>query len=195
MNDSISRAVELGYRVVDEHIRQGQRAAQLLGVPAAFPAATATGAPDVQELATRFAQAWSDAFGLWVQLVGGGLGAANGTPHPPGSPNGWQSVAHRTDGAPSVRVRVDVTARRPVEVVVDLSPEFARRPVTVQALRAIDPAKPKLIDVTITTGEGDAPARVVVRVPDDQPDDLYHGIVVDTESGRLAGTVSVRIGE
>ena len=40
----------------------------------------------------------------------------------------------------------------------------------------------------------DESARLVVRIPDDQPDDLYHGLVVDTETGRLAGTVSIRIG-
>jgi hypothetical protein len=193
INDSISRAVELGYRVIDEHIKQGQRAAQQFGVPAPFPVAMGMAGPEYQELATRFAQYASDAFGLWIQLMGASVGATL-TPRAPATPNGWASVAHGAGDAAAIRLRVDVTARRPVEVTVDLVPEAARRPVTVQALRAIDPAKPKLGDVTIVPAQGDESARLVVRVPDDQPDDLYHGIVVDTETGRLAGTVSIRVG-
>lgn len=193
MNDSISQAVELGYRVIDEHIRQGQRAAQQLGVPTPFPFAMAAGAPELQDLATRFAQYWSEAFGLWLQMMGAPAGASF-APRPPAAPNGWGSVAHGAGDAPAVRLRVDVSARRPVEVTVDLLPEAARRPLTVQALRAIDPAKPKLADVTIVPADGDQSARLVVRVPDDQPDDLYHGVVVDTETGRLAGTLSIRVG-
>jgi hypothetical protein len=201
--DVVSRAVDLGYRVVDEYIRQGQRAAERLG--ARTPMTDAMG-QDVQDLAVRMAQYTSDAFTLWLQLVDATLGAngqrlaapvmprgSESVPTPP-MPRGWESVATAPERR-AVRLRLDVTGPGGVEATLDLAPEACGRALTVQALRAADPAKPHLSDVRVIAAGGDEPATLVVRIPDDQPPDLYSGIVVDAESGRLAGTVAIRVVE
>lgn len=190
--DIVSRAVDLGYRVVDEYIRQGQRAAEQLGARA--PVADAMGR-DVQELAVRMAQYTSDAFVLWLELMNAALGTsarANGHATAPATPHGWESVASAPADRP-LRVRLDVTGPGAVEATLDLAPEASRRPLTVQALRAADPAKPRLTEVRVVAGDGEEPATLVVRIPDDQPPDLYSGVVVDAETGRLAGTVAIRV--
>ena len=201
--DIVSRAVDLGYRVVDEYIRQGQRAAEQLGTRA--PIADAMG-QDVQELAVRMAQYTSDAFTLWLQLFNATLGAnavpgtnaaagANGQrPAPPAVPRGWESVATAPERG-ALRVRLDVTGPGGVEATLDLAPEAHGRTLSVQALRAADPAKPRLSDVRIVAAGGEEPATLVVHIPDDQPPDLYSGIVVDAETGRLAGTITIRVAE
>src|SRR5689334_10143591 len=50
LNDVIARSVDLGYRVVDEYVRQGQKAAQRLN-QRSYGAQTMAG--DVQDLAMR----------------------------------------------------------------------------------------------------------------------------------------------
>jgi hypothetical protein len=189
--DIVSRAVDLGYRVVDEYIRQGQRAAQQLGGRA--PMIDPVG-QDVQELAVRMAQYTSDAFTLWLQFFNAALGANGQRPVPPAMPRGWESVATAPATRP-LRVRLDVTGPGGVEATLDLAPEASGRTLTVQALRAADPAKPRLADVRVIAPGGDEPATLVVNVPESQPPDLYSGIVVDAESGRLAGTVAIRVVE
>jgi hypothetical protein len=189
--DIVSRAVDLGYRVVDEYIRQGQRAAEQLGARAPMPDVMGQ---DVQELAVRMAQYTSDAFTLWMQLFNTALATNGQRPVPPAMPNGWKSVA--TAPAPrALRVRLDVTGPGGVEATLDLAPEAAGRALTVQALRAADPAKPRLTDVRVIAAAGEEPATLVVRIPEGQPPDLYSGIVVDAETGRLAGTVAIRVVE
>jgi hypothetical protein len=189
--DIVSRAVDLGYRVVDEYIRQGQRAAEQLGARA--PIADAMG-QDMQELAVRMAEYTSDAFTLWLQFFNAALVTNGQAPPSPSMPRGWESVATASERR-AVRVRLDVTGPGGVEATLDLAPEACGRALTVQALRAADPAKPRLTDVRVIAAGGEEPATLVVRIPDDQPPDLYSGIVVDAETGRLAGTVAIRVVE
>src|SRR5438477_448898 len=74
---------------------------------------------------------------------------------------------------------------------VDLGPDAAGRRLVVHGLRAVDPAKPRLADVSIVA-DGDQ-VTVRVRVPPDVPAAVYNGLIVDEETSRPAGTVSVRI--
>jgi hypothetical protein len=194
VNEAVSRAVDLGYRVVDEYIRQGQRAAEQLGLRMAGPGATGSAA-DAQEVAVRMAQYTSDAFAVWLQFVGAAMGAAAPRPATAPMPRGWESLATNGAASHAVRLLVEVAGSRRVEVTVDLEPGTNGRALTVQALRATDPDKPRLTDVRLEPAAGVEPATLIVRIPDGQPADRYGGIVVDAASGRLAGTVTVRLAD
>src|SRR5262245_3965033 len=82
--DVVARAVELGYRVVDEYIRQGQRVAQRLSEPSR--AGTVLG--DMQDMSSRMAQFAAEWAGLWVDFA---QRLATGTGVTP--PGRWGSVA------------------------------------------------------------------------------------------------------
>ena len=154
-------------------------------------------ASDMQDLGVRMVQYTSDVFGLWfemmnVMLAGGspfrpGNGIA--APPPPAEPPPPTRAAPADGGG--ARVRVEVASTRPAEVSVDLRPEAAGRRLVVHGLRAVDPAKPRLADVSIVA-DGDQ-VTVRVRVPPDVPAAVYNGLIVDEETSRPAGTVSVRI--
>ena len=198
LTDVVSRSVELGYRVVDEYIRQGQRAAERFNDRSYGPE-TATG--DIQELGARMAQYASDFFGLWLDFVqvvmsGGTLretsAAEDGARARPAAPG--NGAARRTPEAPApTRVRIEIVSHRPAEVSLDLRPEAAGRPLVAQGLRAVDPAKPKLDDVALEAGPG-GELLVRIRVPGDAPPGTYNGVVVDAETSRPLGTLSVRVG-
>ena len=192
LNDVVARSVDLGYRVVEEYIRQGQKAAARFGGGSLTPETAAT---DVQDAAARMAQQASDFMTMWAEFMGvaawGGMGRPAAPQPPPES-----APERRVDTPPNAvdrgSMRLEILSRRPTEVQLDLRTQ-ATGTLVVQSLRAVDPEKPKLADVVLRPATHDEPATVRVRVPDDQPSGVYRGLIVEEETSRLVGTLTVRI--
>src|SRR5262249_1880944 len=91
------------------------------------------------------------------------------------------------------RVRIEIASVRPTEVSLDLRPYSGERPLVVHSLRAVDADKPRLTDVSFRAAAADDPASLRIAVPDDQPAGIYNGLIVDEETGRPLGTLSVRV--
>ncbi len=203
LNAAVSRSVDLGYRVIDEYIRQGQRAAQRLN-DRSYGAQAMTS--DVQELALRVGQYTSEFAAIWFELIQAAvIGAAEDKN---GATRGTQAVRTSDATAPSApaperlpaaaepaRVRIAITSPRPAEVSLDLRPELAARPVLVNALRALDPDKPRVSDVVFEPACNGDPPTLRLRVPADQPAGVYNAVMVDAETSRPVGTISLRITE
>ena len=201
LNDVIARSVDLGYRVVDEYVRQGQKAAQRLN-QRSYGAQTMAG--DVQDLAMRLTQYASDFVGVWLQLVqlaAAGASAAPKTAEPavPDAPETRPGDAadapapSQSTGDQATRVRIAVRSAQPVDVTVDIRPESARRAVIVHALRSADPDAPRLDDVRFEPGSDDVAACLSVHVPAGYPPGVYSGLMIDEQTSRPVGTVSVTI--
>jgi hypothetical protein len=200
LEDAVSRSVELGYRVVDEYVRQGQRAAARFRTGAFAPDAPVR---DVQDLTARMAQYASDFLAVWFEFVqlataGGAFrtmvapGDANG--RPPGTPSPAPGAAVATASGDRTRVTIAVTSTQPVEVCLDLHPETAARPLVVHALRASDLDTPRLSEVALEPGTDDQPPRLRLHVPPGHPPGIYNGLVIDERTSRPVGTISVRVG-
>jgi len=195
-NDVVARSVDLGYRVVDEYIRQGQQAAERFSGRGYAPE---TVTADVQELGARMAQYTSDFFGLWVEvmqaMLSGGTPRAAAAPHNGAAPGAPAPHGAAPDGPRTSppRVRVEIASLRPAEVVLDLRPEATGRRLVVPALRTLEPDRAKLEGVVVEADPGDA-IRVRMRIPDELPAGTYNGVIVDDETSRPLGTVSVRVG-
>jgi hypothetical protein len=203
--DVVARSVDLGYRVIDEYIRQGQKAAQRFRDRSYGPE---TMTNDAQELGSRMARYASDFTALWFEFMQATVAGATAAPAaraaaPPagaGAPAAAAAVGRaptqaETDGGEGTRVRIAVSSVRPAEVSLELRPQAAGRPLVVQALRAVDPEKPRLGDVSLEPAGADAPMTLRVRVAADQPPGVYNGVIVDGETSQLMGTVSLRLGE
>lgn len=207
MGDVVSRSVDLGYRVIDEYIRQGQKAAQRLNERTYGTQAMAS---DLQDLGMRMTQYASDFAAVWLEFVqlaaknGGPVAAATAeTPvQTPDAATEHSSTSAletpaRADApaADTTRVRIEVMATQPTEVSLDIRPSAANCRLLVHALRAVDPDKPRLTEVSFEAGADDEPPRLRIRVPAGQPAGVYSGLIIDEQTSRPAGTVSVRIGE
>ena len=204
LNDVVSRSVDLGYRVIDEYVRQGQKAAQRLNERSY---GTQAMAGDLQDLAMRMTRYASDFAAVWlefVQLAATANGAAGPAPANPVEPADATVApvpcavdAPHTDTATAefARVRLEVLATQPTEVSLDIRPNAAGRQLLVHALRAVDPDKPRLTEVTFHAGSDGEPPRLRIRVPAGQPAGIYSGLIIDEQTSRPAGTVSVRIAE
>jgi hypothetical protein len=195
LEDAISRSVELGYRVVDDYIQQGQRAAQRLSAGTLTAEAVAS---EAQDLGGRIARYASDFFGAWVELLdlaAAGSAArqaapAASAPQSGTSPPPEQPPARR----PAAGMRVQVVAARPVEVALDLRPERVSGPLRAHELRSADARKPRLADVTIHTDGAGATPVLRIGVPDGHPAGAYEGLLLDEATNRPVGSVRVVLG-
>jgi hypothetical protein len=186
LEDVVSRSVELGYRVVDDYLREGQRVAERFG-GRGFGADALVG--DMQQLTARMARYTSDVFEVWFQLLQLAMG---GRVRPPENAAPAAPVAAPEAPAAS-RIRIAVDASQPTEVVLDLRPDAAGRRLLVHALRPADGGEgARLGDVSIEPDAGGAVVRV--RVPPRHPAGVYNGLVIDEETTCPAGTLSVRVG-
>ncbi len=184
----IQRSVELAYRVVDDYLQQGQRAAERIAGRSYGPEAWVT---DAQDVSARFARYASDAMGLWLDALDGVRDGRAPAPPPPSS----DPAATNGAAPPAARswLVIEVQATQSAAVTLDLRAGVAAGTVVVHALRDVEVEKPPLRDVVVEPAVGDGPVRVCVRVPAGQPAGTYHGLIVDEESNRPVGSVSVRL--
>jgi len=197
--DVVGRSVDLGYRVVEEYIRQGQKTAERMSGGTYGPDAVAG---DLQEFGMRMVRYASEFMAVWLDFidrvaVGGAGPRAFGPPVAPDGGSATPATARpggaASDGADRTRVRVEIASPWPTEVALDLHPDAGRRPLVVHALRAIEPDKPRIDSVSFHGRSTDAPATVRIRVPAEQPPGVYSGLIVDEETAAPAGTLSVRV--
>ena len=202
----VSRSVEVGYRVVDEYLRHGQRVAERLGDRSLTPG---TMVQDFQELTARMARYASDLMDVWFQLIelaAAGRGAPHrpsgdrGAPADPAPPRAPEPPAAGStgrdshDGEGGTRVSVQIASLQPAEVTLDLRPGSTGLPLIVHALRAAEPDKPRLTEIALEPASEDGVRRLRIRIPPEQPPGVYNGLVIDERTSRPAGTLSVRVG-
>ncbi len=208
--DGVSRGVDLGYRVIDEYMRQGQSLARTMWSPRL---AQETLGSDPQQLAGRMYQYASDLAGAWLEYmqammaqvpaspppqpgahaVGGfGLGTNGKTPEakPPPPP-----AEARVEAPTAPSVSVQVSSRRRTEVTVDLKPGSLDALLSVYDLRARDSALPRISGVAADVSKADHRVTLRIEVPDGQPPGVYTGVIVDEASNLARGTLMVRVFE
>jgi hypothetical protein len=197
---AVTRAVDLGYRVVDEYIHQGQKAAQRMRDRAYEPE---TVQADIEEVGMRVAQYASDFASLFSEVL-----EARGSSESEASAEPVHSAPKSSDdeaavpNAPSepipsrpvlARARMQVSSRRPAEVTLDLREEAAEHELVVHDLRAVDPDTPRISGVTLDAGTSATLPVLKVRIEDDQPGGIYSGLIVNPLTSLPVGSVTIQI--
>jgi hypothetical protein len=221
--DPISRGVDLGYRVIDAYMREGQKAAQRMWSP--YTGSAAPGA-DVQQRLTAMFRQTADLASMWFDLsqafglpgVGGGQvpGSVVAGPFSSGRQPGPAPDAARApepgpapgpgpapepDRGPErgiveehpATLTVELHSPQPAEVSIDLRPRSAGIPLRVHDLRDVDPDKPRLRGATVVATPDGV--RIHVQVPADQPPGVYSGVILDERTSLPRGVLTVRVRE
>ena len=183
MQDDISDAVRMGYSVIEEQIRQGQRAAQQLG---GMPSGVGSATFGVNDIANRLLQYSTDLAALHFDLMATLL-------HPAAMSGAMPGAAPSQDSG--ARVMIEIESKRKNQVTLDLWPHSQTANLTVPALHAAESDKSPLTDVSFVPGTDDVPARLHIVVSDSQPPGLYSGLILDADSGQANGTLSLRLDE
>jgi len=169
----IEKAVKLAYGVVDDHIAQGQKAAESLRAGTYTSADFDSDLKMLLERALRISKEIGalgvDALDAVRKMVGPRLGAS--------------AISD---------VAVEVKSKRRNQVKYDLRSSPARFSPTVPPLYSADRSKEPLKDIRFEVRDGQHPV-LVVNIPDNHPYGVYSGAIVDSETHEPAGFISVRI--
>ncbi len=194
----VDRGVELGYKVIDEQIRQGQRAAREFSSQTYGPQSVNR---DLQELVFRSLRYYVDMAGLWMDFLGsvpGSLGAMGGPfwrnagrwqPPPP------EPAPPAAGGAASGGAEVAVRLSRPARVDLRLEPGAGARELRVPALMASEKGLPPITEVVYEAAAGGGGPALRVAIDDGHPPGSYCGVVFDAVSGVPCGTLRVDLHE
>lgn len=191
--DAVSHGVELGYRVVEEHIRQGQRVAQQVNDRSYNVGAMGN---DIRELVGRLARYYADLGALWGELVNSLVANPDFLNNllRPLQPQPAPPTANHASANGALTVTIEVLSVRPTQVTLDLRPQSERISLASYGLHAADATKPALTDITFTPSVDHGPVGLRVCIPDEQPPGMYTGVVVDKATNLPRGTLSVRVG-
>jgi len=195
---TVSKSVELGYKVIDEYLQQGQRTAARLNAGALTAEAVAT---EAQDLGTRVARYASDFFGAWMELLelaAAGRAARPDLSRPPAAADDATAPAAAAPppptagtGALASRLRVDLDTRRAVHLRLDVHPDRMRGALRAHALRSADPRCGRLTDITCVVDDGAPLLRL--RIPPEQRAGSYEGLLIDETTNRPVGSVRVTL--
>lgn len=184
-------AVKAAYAVVEENLAEGRRAAARLR--AAVPP-VARPAPDAKAAANRLMHVTRDLGATWVDLIL----ALIKEPDVRASLDrmGAQATARADAGASSMagaQVVQRVSSRRPIEVSLSvLAVSSAAAPPRIAGLYSLDAGSTPIDQVEFRARpEGGLELRI--DVADGQAAGVYAGTVVEAETLRPIGTLSVRV--
>jgi len=188
---AIAHGVKLGYAVIDEQIRQGEKLAdrlrQVAGKPDAMPAV------EVGTLIERALNVYKDMGALAVAavetLVRNPMLQSTLT-------RSVQGAAPR-DAAPAPggggNFGFELTSNRRTQVRLDIRPKPGIFLPVVHALHASSPTLPPLTGVRFQFDSATAAPVLHIDIADTQPAGNYMGVVVDSASDEPCGTISVRV--
>ena len=215
----VRKGVELGYRVVEEQIRQGQRVAEEFSQRSYGPPAMSS---DFREATERLMGYYQDVGMLWLDLVraflgsGGQMGSVLGWPFPfprddrppqRDRPQPYDRDTRRESAAatrettggssrganPGNQVVVEIASLHPVQASLDLRPEADLQHLATTELSALDRENRPLTGVTFEPGADGAATMLRIRVPNDFPAGTYFGVVVDRRTNLPVGTLNVQV--
>lgn len=210
--DPVSQGVEMGYRVIEEYLRQGQNVARAMGVP------SAGGPPADEGLQNRMGamlRSFADFASLWMDLMGkmaacGGTAVAPGVapasgsagPFPVGEGPAAPEQPPKAAAPPSsseplsevpVGLTLDIQSPRRVEVSVDLRSRSLGLPLVVHELRAPEPDKPRITGARLESLRDEERVCLRLQVPAEHPPGVYSGLILDERTSLPRGTLTVRI--
>ena len=188
ISEVFSKSVDLGYQVIDEYVRQGQRAAERLS-RGQSDAPSSIG--DLQDVARKLARSGAELMEAWMLLASGTAGNLD-TPSDSGAPSATSPDSGRSQ-ADETRVRLVVQSDRPTGVELDIRAEPGVSNFRVDTLRPMDPGSPAIESVRFEPGEDTDPGQIVVLVPPGHPPGRYHALVLDEVANRPVGTLTVHI--
>ncbi len=194
IDDVIADAVSLGYRVVEEQLQQGRRAARSFRNGADSSPET----QDIMAVIERLVRVTRDATIAWLDVVtavtsrkeGKAASVSADTDTKPAAATVGVSPSNGTGGG---AISVEVKSKRPAKVTLDLRPASPRFVPMVHALHPKTPGKRPLTDVRFRLSPDDGRGVLVISVPDDLEPGNYTGVVVDSATDEPGGTLCVRV--
>jgi hypothetical protein len=188
----IANAVDLGYRVVEEQLQQGRRAARHFRIGSD----DLVGGQEVTAVLDRLLRLTKDATSAWLEMISAVVRTEGGVERvaPEKKPAATQESAQRVEGAGGTpTMSIEVKSARPAEVTLELRPASPRFVPVVHALHPKPPGTRPLTDVKFKLSPDARRGVVAITVPDDLEAGSYTGVVVDSVTDEPGGILRVRV--
>jgi hypothetical protein len=195
--DPIGRGVEMGYRVIDEYVRQGA------AVASNFMNAGSRVAPgaDLSQLADRMIRYATDFSSAWLEamtMMASSFSSAAPNGATAGAASAVRSARPESTAGSSwgadLRLSLDLRSEHPTQVSVNLEGSVPGEFLEVEPMRART-GKAVLQDVAIELpGEPGGTIRVKVHVPPGSKKNRYTGAIIETKSRKPRGRLTVILG-
>jgi len=200
----ISRAVETGYKVIEDQIHQGRHFAQQFGATAFAPgpddehAGTDAGHAG-SELMERLMHFYSDMGSLCFDMLESvarnpAFGDLMRSAMPAAAPAPGQAKAHAT-GPAAAPVSIEIVSA--TATGARCSVEWLRPPhdgaLVVSELRALDPGCPALTQIEFQPADGQWLPLLRIAIPDGQAPGNYAGMAVDASTNVPCATILLEI--
>ena len=193
LDDVVSHAVNLGYKIVEEHIDQGERVAEQISDGSSSASASAGG--DATEFIQRLLRFYADVGLICFEFIESLSRSAvvkdgmrgfmdDGVAAPAGQ--AAQDPGHRN-------IPVDMVSEAPARVALDLTAPVNGCALGVHALFALDQSRPPLQDVGFHNDTPGSDTTLRIRIPPGQPAGTYTGAVIDAATNQPRGTLTVQI--
>jgi hypothetical protein len=191
--DVVSDGVLLGYQVIDTYLKQGQKIARQIVAAMPYGAGTGNGhseEPDIRsvQLLAELMANWSDLVGVYTEA----LSSRNGSTRPPGQSHENRPAETSGSTPPAVQLAYEITSRRPALVDVQFFPGRQTFELAAHGLRCLGSTAAE-IAVRFEQQPDHQRTIISIQVPDDQPEGLYTGTLLDSHNGAVVGSVSLRI--
>ncbi len=194
----------MGYRVVDDYVKQGASVANTFSNPSRGRSAASE--QDLSKMTERMMQYASDFTSLWYDAMGLMMGhinmqprddAGKGTPNTPGAtpPTPTPSTARSNVVLGHSRIMLDVKSTRPIEVIVALDESLHAGTFAVETLKART-GKSQISGVRVEpASEPEGPLKVRVHLAKGVVPERYTGAILDAASGKPKGRITVIVGK
>lgn len=190
IDDSVAHGVKLGYSVIEEQMRQGERLAERLRPAQAGARAQPL---DFNALIERALNVYKDLGAL--ALAAAETLARTSSLRTDGERASRGAAA--ADAAPAsaggMQFVLELKSTRRVTVRLDARPRSERFVPHVHALHAMNPGAPPLTSVRFEVDAGSFAPVLRIDIDDALPADAYSGLLVDSATNEPCGTLSVRI--
>jgi hypothetical protein len=207
--NGVSEGVALGYRVIQEYLRQGERVARSFW----NPGEEATDRYDPARLMDRALRSAQDLAGAFSEMMR--VLASKAPPSADGgTPGGFDLEAPRRTNAngrrhateterdrsgsdrlrPTPIVALAVRSRRPVKVALQLDQGAARGVFQIPPLERSGAGGARLRGVSIAAGPGGQGVTINLEVPPRLATGRYQGRVLDARTSRPVGFLNVDVG-
>ncbi len=201
-NSVLTDSVELGYRVIEDYLKQGQQAAQAFGSSrfGGIPGGAPGTADDMQQLTQRVMQYGWDFAGLWFEMWSR-LGGTNGFPMPttpfgappaPKAPPPSSASHGDAPAGPAPVVSVSVRSPQLVATSVELQAGAYER-LEILALRSEDRDAPPIESVRIERDSEPGAWAIEVTVAAAQRPGTYRAPIVDAATNLPKGWLAVKV--
>jgi hypothetical protein len=190
-SDPVREGVKIAYRVIERYITEGRRAAQQFNKR---PYDSKVSTDVVRELFERIVRLQSEMVPLWIEALGTFVRSEASAV---ASPANGHATPHANSTPPSTptTISLEIISTRPARVSLELSPSADGRELMTHGLRAVDPSKPPLTDISFLPAREPGRGTLRIRLTENQPPGTYSGVIVDREKGEACGTLSVRVDE